>query len=157
MLPTFCCISRLLRASKSWHDWQGELQNAQGGHRLGWGVPAVATACAGVCRLGKGTCKEAELHLFKATSSWPSLAFVFFISVILVPPLTTFYGRIEEFSVSGSAIFLFQCIDPNTNIWRQLFGSQVQQKHPKSRGSRAPGSHGHTPEAVLEHTRGWQG
>lgn len=50
--------------------------------------------------------------------------------------------------------FPVQYVDPNTNIWRQLFGSQVQQQYPKSRGHR--GSHEDT-EAVLEHTRGLQG
>lgn len=145
-------------ASKCWHDWQGELQTAQG-PRLGWGVAAVAAACAGVCRLEKGACKETELHPYKATSrsSWPSLAFEFFISFILVPPLTAFYGRIEGFSVSGSSIFLWNILIPIKTSGGSCLVVRCNSNSQRAEGTVGPGSHEDVTEAVLEHTRGLHG
>lgn len=154
----FQCISGLLVASKYWHDWQRELQTAWG-HRLGWGVAAEAAACAGVCRLEKGACKETELHPYKATSrsSWPSLAFEFFISFTLIPPLTVLYGRIEVFSLSGSAIFLWSILIPIKTSGGSFLVVRCNSSTQRAEGTVGPGSHEDMTEAVLEHTRGSQG
>lgn len=131
---------------------QGELQTAQG-HSLGWGV--AATGCAGVCRLEKDACKETELHLYRAASrsSWPSLAFAFLISFILRPPSSAFYGRIEEFSVSGSAIFLCSILTPIKTSGGSCLVVRCSSNAHRAEG---PGSHEATAEAVLGHTRGLQ-
>lgn len=118
------------------------------GTQVGLGSCCSSTAWAGVCRLEKGACKETELHLYKATSrSRPSLAFAFFISFILVPPLTAFYGRTEVFSVSSSAIFLWDMLIPLKSSGGSCLVVRCSSSTQRAEGAGSPGSHEDTTEA----------